>query len=74
MTLKTYITMLERELLELPGEPYVRCAVCEQVRNVNATKEACFGFARFHYCEHCECQERAEAMLGQAYAEQYAIY
>jgi hypothetical protein len=63
MTTGDYIKILERDLLELPGQPYVRCAICGQVRNVCATKELHYMLARFHVCEHSECECRANMLL-----------
>ena len=69
MTTTDYIRTLERDLLELPGNPYVRCVICGQVKVLPATKEMHYMLATFHCCEGGECEFKANMLCGKYYED-----
>lgn len=68
-TTNDYISELERDLLELPGEPYARCAICKQVCNTNSMRSKYWLLAKFWCCEG-ECEHKADQLCGAYYEGQ----
>lgn len=62
-----YIAMLERDLLELPGQPYSRCAICGRLGLTHNMRENTYIAARFHCCDCEECTAAVDRLCAYYY-------
>lgn len=56
--LKPYIATLERDLLELPGEPYKRCDVCGRLHLTHNLTAVSYNGNEWFICGKSECTDK----------------
>lgn len=67
MTQQDYIAMLERDLLELPGQPYSRCQICGRLGITHNMSERSYLMATFYVCDCPDCRQKSDILCEHYY-------
>lgn len=65
--LSEYVKMLEQDLLELPGQPYSRCAACNKIGLTHNMLRREYLGAGFCCCDNEECAGHADELCAYYY-------
>lgn len=71
MTQQDYIATLERDLLELPGQPYSRCQICGRLGITHNMSEKRYSIDTCYVCDCQDCKEKWDAMCEYYYYEHH---